>query len=201
MSRSPSCSKLTDRAPSPPGSRHHNQPVHVPDGALVVGRILGPHSLSGEVRVELHTDFPERFVPGAILLLGDELQEIEVISARPHKSFMLIRFVGVESRTAAETLNGRWLYIPESDAVELDPGTYWIHDLIGMTVQTTDGLVLGTLKEVLATGANDVYVVRPAAGVNRDRDLLLPAIPEVVRAVDLEARRMTVELLPGLLET
>jgi 16S rRNA processing protein RimM len=190
------------RTDPPPGygGHHHNQPVHVPAGALAVGRILGPHSLSGELRVEVHTDFPERFAAGSTLLLGDDLVEVEIHSARPHKSIVLVRFAGVDSRSAAEALAGRWLFIAEADAVDLDPGAFWIHDLIGLTVQTGDGIILGTLTEVMATGANDVYIIQPPPTVNQGREFLLPAISDVIRSVDLDARLMTIELLPGLLE-
>lgn len=174
--------------------------VFVPDGYLVVGQITSAHGLKGEVAVELHTDFPERFQPGITLYLGDALAPAAITQARPHKGNMLLQFEQSHSREDAESLRGLWLYIEEDEAAELEEGSYWIHDIIGLTVLSTDGSELGTISDVMATGANDVYIVQPALGVNNDRELLLPAIPEVVQTVDLDAGTMTVALLPGLLE-
>jgi 16S rRNA processing protein RimM len=189
------------RQPSPGRTYHHrNRPVFVPKGALAVGLIVAAHGLRGEVRVELHTDFPERFAAGNLVLMGEELAEALIVTSRPHKNELLVLFEGVSDRAAAESLRGQWLFIHEQDAAELEEGAYWIHDIIGMEVQTGDGRRLGRVSEVLFTGANDVYLIKPAASINRGQDLLLPAIPEVIQTVDIAARLITVTLLPGMLE-
>mgnify|MGYP001164713870 CR=1 FL=1 len=180
--------------------RVRNQNVVVPDGYMAVGCIVGVHGLRGEIKVELYTDFPERFAPGVMLLVGDDLMEVRLVSVRPHKNQLLMQLEGVADRTAAEQLRGLWLFAPEDDAAELEEGAYWIHDIIGLQVLQEDGRSLGDVVDVFATGANDVYVVRPAEGQNRGQDILLPAIPEVVLAVDLAQRRMTVHLPDGLIE-
>ncbi len=179
---------------------HRNRRVDIPDGYMAVGQIAGAHGLRGEVKVEPHTDFPERFRPGLILAMGNGRQEVEIASSRPHKGLMLVRFVGVNQRSEAENLRGNWLFVSESDAMELDEGIYWIHDLIGLTVQSTSGEQYGTLTEVLSTGANDVYIVRTQAPFNKGKDLLIPAIADVVQAVDLDAGLMSIDLPPGLVE-
>jgi len=179
--------------------RVRNQEVIVPDGCIAVGHIVGVHGLRGEVKVELYTDFPERFAPGAQLMMGVDLAKVEIATVRPHKKFLLMRFAGIDDRTAAEQIRGLWLFVDEEDAAELEEGVYWIHDLIGLRVVSADA-ELGELVDVLVTGANDVYVVRPPAGAQHRQDLLLPAIPEVIKAVDLHDRVMTVHLLDGLLE-
>jgi len=179
---------------------HRNQPVHVPQGYLAVGRITGLHGLKGEVKIELHTDFPERFVPGAVLFMGEELVETAILQARPHKNQMLLRLEGIESREDAEAARDEWLFVEEADAVVLEEDTYWVHDIIGLVVQTEAGERLGTISEVLFTGANEVYVVKTLASVNQGKDLLLPAIADVVQTVDLAGNLMTVRLLPGLRE-
>jgi 16S rRNA processing protein RimM len=197
---------MADSSPQPrrasPGRRytHRNRTVTVPEGHLAVGYITGVHGLRGEVKVELYTDFPERFSPGAVLMLGEELEETTVVAARIHKQLLLLRLEGVQSREEAEALRGEWLFVPETEAVELEEGAYWVHDIIGLTVQTGEGQVLGVVKEVLFTGANEVYVVETPPEINRGRDLLLPATEEVIQAVDLAGGQMTVQLLPGLLE-
>jgi 16S rRNA processing protein RimM len=179
---------------------HRNRTVTVPAGYIVVGYVAGVHGLRGELRVELYTDFPERFVPGAILCLGEELNEVTVAGARLHKQLLLLRLEEVQSREQAEALRNQWLFVDEEDAVELVEGAYWIHDIIGLTVQTSDDQELGVVKEVLFTGANDVYVVETLPTVNHGRDLLLPATEEVIQTVDLVAGRMIVQLLPGLID-
>jgi 16S rRNA processing protein RimM len=175
---------------------HRNRRVRIPDGHLAVGYIVGAHGLRGEVRVELYTDFPDRFVPGLRLLLGEELEPLDLQQARPHQSQLLLLFDGIESREAAEELRGLWLFIPDAEAAALEPDTYFVHDIIGLQVVTDEGRTLGKVTDILFTGANEVYVVEDAAG----NQVLLPAIAHVVRTVDLAARRITVTLLPGLLD-
>jgi 16S rRNA processing protein RimM len=179
---------------------HGSRTVTVPDGYLAVGYVQGIHGLRGELRVDLYTDFPERFAPGIHLYLGEELEEVEVVGARLHKQLLLLRLADVESREDADALRGEWLFIREDDAAELEEGIFWIHDIVGMAVQSDEGLDLGVVREVLFTGANDVYIVETPPTINQGRDLLLPAIEEVVRSVDVEAKQMIVHLLPGLLE-
>ena len=182
------------------GSRFRRRPDPVPDGYLAVGRILGAHGLLGEVKVESYTDFDSRFAPGQQLLLGKELFLTEIASARPHKGIFLLTFAEIADRGAAESLQNEWLYIPEDAAMGLDEDSFWIHQIIGLTVQTETNKKLGEVADVIFTGANEVYVIRPAAGINRDRELLIPALAEVIRAVDLEAGVVTVRLLPGMIE-
>jgi len=104
-----------------------------------------------------------------------------------------LKLAGIEDRTAAETLRGALVRVPIEQAVRLPPGSYFWHEIVGLHVQDTRGRALGSVAEVLPTGSNDVYVVRSAEG-----DLLLPAIKDVVRAIDRERGVMTVELIPGL---
>ncbi len=198
----PDSSRPTGRKPAQRRGQTYtvrNREVFVPDGCIAVGHIVGMHGLRGEVKVELYTDFPERFAPGVLLMLGADLAEVEIASVRAHQNFLLMRFTGIEDRTAAEQLRGLWLFVDEADAVELEEGVYYIHDLIGLRVVDEDGVVLGELVDVLITGANDVYVVRPPS-TQRRQEVLLPAIPEVILAVDLAAGVMTVRLLDGLIE-
>lgn len=177
-----------------------NQAVVVPAGHMAVGQIVGVHGLYGEIKVEAYTDNPDRFAPGVTLLLGEELEPVTVESVRPHKSNLLVRLEEVEDRTAAEDVRGLWLYVAEADAAELEQGAYWIHDIIGLQVVTSDGTAIGKISDVFATGANDVYVVQPAAGVNGGREVLLPALTDVVERVDLPAGIMVIRLPDGLID-
>jgi len=177
---------------------HRNEEVFVPDGYLAIGRVITAHSLHGEVRVELFTDFPERFASGTAILVGTELQKTAVEAVRPHKNGLLLKLAGIDDRTHAEALRGIWLFVAEHQAVALEADTYWVHEIIGMTVETESGAVLGTVTDVIFTGANEVYVVEQPAGEEKKKELLLPAIADVVRSVDVAQKRMVVHLLPGL---
>jgi 16S rRNA processing protein RimM len=168
---------------------------------MAVGYVSGVHGLRGELKVELYTDFPERFAAGMELYMGEELAVVKVTGARRHQHHILLQLEGVNRREEADALRGAWLFVDEEDAVKLEEGVYWVHEIVGLQVQTESGETLGVIREVLFTGANEVYVVETPATVNQGRDLLLPAIDEVVRKVDLTTNRMTVHLLPGLLES
>jgi 16S rRNA processing protein RimM len=166
---------------------------------LAIGNIVGVHGIRGEVKVEVLTDYPERFNPGSTVYLGAATQgaarPAQIEAARAHKQAMLVKFAGVADRNGAEQLRGLLLMIPEAQAMPLGADENYIHDLIGLTVETTSGRVLGKLTEILATGANDVYAVS-----GPDGEILLPALREVVVRVDVPAGRMVVELPQGLLD-
>ena len=170
------------------------------NGYLAIGRIIAPHGIRGEVKVEVLTDFPERFKPGTHVFLGagtedPEARPAKIAAARPHKGGFLVKLDIVPDRNAAELVRNRYLLIPAADAMPLGEHENYLHDLMGLEVETTDGQHLGELREVLFTNANDVYVVRGPAG-----EVLLPAIRDVVLQVDLSARRMVVALPEGLLD-
>lgn len=194
----PNQSKRQPKGVSSQTYLHRNRQVAVPDGYMAVGMIAGVHGLRGEVKVELHTDFPERFAPGEIVYLGTNLQETVITEARPHQGQYLLQFRGMDNRTQAEELRGLWIFIPEAEAADLDDDTYFVHDIIGLSVQTVSGELLGTIEQVLFTGANEVYVVMTPDEPRRE--ILLPAIADVVKQVDLDNGILVVELLPGLLD-
>lgn len=177
-----------------------NQAVIVPDGYMAVGHIIGVHGLRGEVKVELHTDFPERFAPGVVLLVGETLDEETVEQVREHKEHLLVKFAGIDGRTAAEAMRNLWIFVDEADAARLEAGAYWVHDIIGLQVFDEQDALIGRITDVLTTGANDVYVLAAAANVNRGREVLLPALADVILTVDLQQGRMIVHLPDGLLD-
>ncbi len=162
---------------------------------LAVGRIASPHGTRGEVEVEIHTDFPERFVTGARFLAGERKETMTVQSVRPYKKRLLIKFEEIPDRTAAETWRGAWLHVPIEEAMPLAEGEYYEHQLLGLDVYTDAGEYLGVLEHIIYTGANDVYVVQGPRG-----EVLIPALVDVILDVDLTAERMTVHPLPGLLD-
>jgi 16S rRNA processing protein RimM len=179
-----------------------DQGLTAPPAHLVVGRIGRPHGLRGEVRVEVMTDFPERrFAPGSRLLAGDHdgpgLAVLEVGSVRPHGSVLLVRFQSVASRESAAQLNGLRVWIPLEEAAPLAADAYYEHELVGCAVATADGAPIGRVTGLLETGAADVLYVLDEA---TQRERLVPLIGAVVLDVDLAARRITIDPLPGLLD-
>jgi 16S rRNA processing protein RimM len=160
---------------------------------LAVARIAAPHGVRGEVRCEVITDFPERFRRTRRLFAGAGHREWTVERARLMKDALLLKLEGIDSREEAERLRGIVLYVPDEDAIPLPEHTYYWHQIIGMRVRTHDGQELGTVADILPTGSNDVYVVR-----GEGRELLLPAIHDVIREVDVPGGVLTVELLEGL---
>ncbi len=149
--------------------------------------------MRGEVKVVPDTDFPSRFNPGSRLYAGLEHLPLVVRRRHQHAGMLLLSFEGRPDRNSIEELRRLELYAAEEAAEALPQDHFRVRDLLGCVVSTTEGTELGTLREVLRTGSNDVYVVRG------EREVLLPAIPEVVREVDLAARRIVVTPLPGLL--
>jgi 16S rRNA processing protein RimM len=164
---------------------------------IAIGSIVGVHGIRGEVKVMPLTDFPERFKPGQRVYVGNETDatETKIVAARPHQSMWLVKLASVPDRNAAELLRDQYLLIPEGDVMPLSEHENYVHDLIGIAVVTETGEPLGTLEDVLFTAANDVYVVAGPEG-----EILIPALRTVVLEVDLDARRMVVQLPEGLLD-
>jgi 16S rRNA processing protein RimM len=174
-----------------------NQPS-LPD-FLVVGRIGRAHGIQGEVSVDVLTDFPERFGVGETLYIGPvsgpSPEPVTILSARPHRDRLLLRFDLSEDRDLAQQLTGQFLYIPADEARPLDPDTFYPHQLLGLEVITADGEILGKVRELMETGAADVLIVQGA-----ERTVLLPMIADVISEVDLAGGRIVVTPLPGLLD-
>lgn len=166
---------------------------------LAVGRVLRPHGVGGELRVEVVTDYPERLGQRTSFYLAhpdspEAVRYYPVEKLRLHKEALLLKLVGCDSRNAAEELRGMLVQIPIEEAVPLEEGEYYHFQLIGVRVETESGEMLGRVVEILETRANDVYVVRGPRS-----ELLLPAVDEVVLELDLKSKRMVVHLLPGML--
>jgi 16S rRNA processing protein RimM len=161
---------------------------------IAVGRINGAWGLKGHLKVTPFTSNPERLQPGSVLIVrGERRRVLERVD--PYGYPMLI-LEGYRDRSAAESLRGELIEIEEEELGSLPEGEYYIHDLIGIEVVTSEGERVGEVSDVLSTGANDVYVIR------RDgrRDALVPAISDVVVDVNLTERRITIEPMPGLLD-
>jgi 16S rRNA processing protein RimM len=164
-----------------------------PPESLIVGRILAPWGMRGEVKVEVLTDFPERFAPRKVVYLNTIPLEIE--RCHPHKQHMVVKLATIDSVEAAERLRGQDLTIPSSELYPLPQGQYYTFQLIGLKVVTTRGQTLGRVTDIMSTASNDVYIVDGKRG-----EILIPAIEDVVKSIDLKKGKMVIEAIEGLLD-
>ena len=165
---------------------------------LQVGIITSTHGVRGEVKVYPTTDDPRRFrrLKEVVLDTGREKLNPEIEGVKFFKQFVILKFKGLDNINDIEKYRQKSLYVTRKNAVRLQRDEYFIADLIGLKVQDEDGTELGTVKDVIETGANDVYEVEMADG----RSLLLPAIKQCILNVDVENGMMQVHVLEGLLD-
>lgn len=164
-----------------------------------IGIITATHGLHGEVKVFPTTDDVKRFkkLKNVTLDTGKaETAVLEIESVKFFKQFAILKFQGIDSIEDAQKYRKASLLVPRSDAVRLRKDEYFIADLIGLAVRDEDGTQIGTLRDVMETGANDVYVIALEDG----RELLLPAIKQCVLEVDVEAGFIRIHILDGLLD-
>ena len=162
-----------------------------------VGVITSTHGIRGEVKVFPPTNDPERFRKLKKVILASEKEQIpaEIQGVRFSKQFVIVKFRGIDDINEVEPYKGRQLLVARKDAVALEQDEYYIADLLGMDVVTDEGET-GVLRDVIETGANEVYVVE----LDGFGEVLIPAIRECILSVDVEAGSMRVHLLEGLKE-
>ena len=165
---------------------------------LQVGIITSTHGVRGEVKVYPTTDDPRRFrrLKEVVLDTGKEKMNLEIEGVKFFKQFVILKFKGLDNINNIEKYRQKSLYVTRKNAVRLQRDEYFIADLIGLKVQDEDGKELDTVKDVIETGANDVYEVEMADG----KSLLLPAIKQCILNVDVENGTMQVHVLEGLLD-
>jgi len=173
------------------GSPSKGEPVY-----LAVGSLRRPHGLDGEVLMEILTDFPERIQAGMTVFLGGKYSPVTISQVRNHNNGLLLRFEGMDSPESVGRFRNQAVYVPTSDRPDLPKGQYYFYQILGIHVVDDLGNELGLLTDILETGANDVYVITSTDG----QEILLPAIKDVVLDVDLPAKKMTVHIIPGLLD-
>lgn len=155
---------------------------------ITVGRIVAPHGVRGDLRLLPDTDRPQIFKTLKAVRIGNEAYRLK--SGRPHKNVYILHVEGVDDRNAAELLVGKQVTVPFSALPPRKRGEYYYFQLIGLSVADEAGRSVGTLTEVLETGANNVYVIAGSDG----KELLLPAIPSCIVSVELDKGIMTVAL-------
>ncbi len=168
------------------------------DNLYAVAKVVKAFGVSGEVVVQLMTDLPARMRRLKRVLLGTDPARVRgatVERVHVERRGVRVKFLEIGTRTAAEALVGTVLFVKAEDRVRIPRGTFFVHDVIGLTVVDEQGSPIGTVKEVLKLPAHDVYVIQ-----RQGPDVLLPAVREFVRGIDMKSRTMTVRLIEGMLE-
>ncbi|MGI6555462.1 MAG: ribosome maturation factor RimM [Bacillota bacterium] len=165
---------------------------------IKIAKVINTHGVRGEVKAIPLSDFPERFnsLRTVFLEKGNGYTEYRVESIRWHKNELLIKFEGIENPEQAEMLKNKYLTVKVQDTVPLPEDSFYFFEIVDLDVVDVDGVKLGTVQDILQTGANDVYVVQRDKG----KELLIPALKKVVKQVDLEKGIMVVDIPPGLLD-
>lgn len=159
------------------------------DKEIVIGKIVAPHGVRGDIRIMPLTDRPEQFLNLSYLLLEDGRQ-LTVKAARFHKRMVLVSTKEIITMNDAELLRDKKILIRAEDLPPLEEGRFYVADLIGLPVFDEEGKQLGTFKDSITTGSNDVYIV----AVPGSKDLLIPALKIYVREINLQEKRIVVKL-------
>jgi len=159
---------------------------------VTIGQILAPWGIKGKLKVEVVTDFPQRFAPSSKIYINQQPMTID--ATEWHKGKAIIKLSTIDSIEDAQRLRGQPIEIHHSQLQPLPQGQYYHFQLIGLEVQTTQGELLGNITEILTAESNDIYVVNGARG-----EILIPAIEDVVKSIDLNKGRIVIEPIEGLL--
>lgn len=162
-----------------------------------IGKVVALFGIRGELKVLLLTDIPNRFAGLGAVYAGPDHTRRLIQSVRPYKGEMIVlKLEGIDDANTAESLRDQNLAIPVSELAQLPPDSYYQHDILGLMVNTLDGQKLGSIVDIIVTGSNDVYVIKAPDG----SQVLIPAIKDVIKQVDLIRRTMYIDPLPGLLD-
>ena len=164
---------------------------------LEIGQIVNTFGIKGMVKVKPFTDDITRFDRLKKVYIENKTvkKEYEIEEVKYHKDMVLIKFKGIENPEQANLLRDMYLLVDREEEQPLEEGTYYIVDMIGLDVYTEEGELLGKLEDIFNTGSNDIYVVKDELG----KQILLPAISDVIKQIDMENRKMIVHLISGLI--
>ena len=157
-----------------------------------IGKIVNTFGIKGEVKVALYTENINNFKKNNNIYVNDKIFQVE--SSRLQKNILILKLKGIENMTEAEALRGSIVKVDRSEK-ELPEGTYYIADLVGLEVYTDEGTLLGNILDIYNTGANDIYTIKTLDG----KEILLPAIKEVIKEVDLQNQKVIVHIIKGLI--
>lgn len=167
-------------------------------GHVLIGKIVGIHGVKGNTRLRSYAESLSVFKPGSSILIRDHHgreNHYEINWVKPHTGTQLLSLKGITNRDQAKAIVGGELFIPQSELPELDEDTYYWHDLIGLEVYTQAEEYFGRIESIIETGSNDVYVVK-----KDDEEVLIPALESVVLKIDLQRKRMRIDLPEGLVQ-
>ena len=156
---------------------------------ICIGKIHRSHGIKGDVVLDPMTDFPERIRRGKTVYLGDGHMQLTVARVRQKPPFLLVGFKEIEDETQASEFRNTFVYVKTSDLPKLPEGEYYFHQLIGLDAVNMNGERIGTLSEILETGANDVYVIRKDDGSEE----LVPDVPQYIRQIDIENHMIKID--------
>ena len=164
---------------------------------LEIGQIVNTFGIKGMVKVKPFTDDIRRFdeLKTVYVEKNNNQTEYEIEEVKYHKDMVLIKFKGIDKVEQAEMLRNSYLTVSRDSVEKLEEGRYYIVDLLGLEVYTDEQILLGTLEDIFNTGSNDIYVVKDKLG----KQILLPAIQDVIKQIDIENKKIIVHLLPGLI--
>jgi 16S rRNA processing protein RimM len=168
-------------------------PVQGETAFLIVGHLQRAHGIKGEIAMQVLTDFPERIQQGKKVWIGDTHIQHVIKSVRWKQDLLLLGFAGIDDRSGIDVLVNQDVFVQSDALPKLPDGRYYFHQLIGLSIFEQDNLI-GTVTEILETGANDVFVVSLPGG----KELLLPDIKSVILNVDLEKQKIQVAIPDGL---
>jgi 16S rRNA processing protein RimM len=165
---------------------------------LIVGQLVNTHGVKGEIKATALTDDPQRFknLKWVYIDKSGTLEKYDITGVKFFKQFVILKFKNIESIEAAEKLKGFYMKIDRADAVKLPKDSFFITDILGMSVYDENSVLLGKLMDIIQTGSNDVYIVRNDEG----KEILIPALKSVVKEVSLEEGKISVVLPKGLLD-
>lgn len=163
---------------------------------LEIGQIVNTFGIKGMVKIKPFTDDITRFddLKKVYVETNKSKKQYEIEEVKYHKDMVLIKFKGIDKIEDAELLRNSYLKVNRNDEPELEEGTYYIVDLIGLDVYSDEGNLLGRLDDIFNNGSSDIYVVKDELG----KQLLLPAISDVIKEINLEEKRIVVHILKGL---
>lgn len=164
---------------------------------LEIGQIVNTFGIKGMVKVKPFTDDIRRFdeLKTVYVEKNSKQTEYEIEEVKYHKDMVLIKFKGIDKVEQAEMLRNSYLTVSRDSVEKLEEGRYYIVDLLGLEVYTDEQVLLGTLEDIFNTGSNDIYVVKDKQG----KQILLPAIQDVIKQIDIENKKIIVHILPGLI--
>ncbi len=164
---------------------HSGSPAAGEPEYLVIGRLRRSHGLAGEMTMDVLTDFPERITPGKVVQVGEARAALTIRSVRPKNKEMLVAFEGIHDPDSANHLRNQLVFVRVDELPPLPEGEYYFHQLLGLRVLDQNGNLVGTLVEIIETGANDVYLIRNETTQN---EMMLPAVDDFVLRIDLAER-------------